>query len=279
MLQSSSLHENCKKIGNSSVRENPVATIKTERGTIHYRDYRKQTEGSPLVLVHGAGGTFLDWPVQMRRGLEAIALDLPGHGESAPPGRDRIPAYAADVGAFLRALDLRSAILVGHSMGGAIVQQIALDEPDRVRGLILVGTGARLRVNELILNGIVSDNEATAQQIATWAWAPHVAEEMREQMAQRLMETDPEVTRGDFVACNEFDVRERLGEIGAPTLVLAGADDKMVKLRFSEEMHHALPDSTLVVLENAGHMFPLEQPETVVEIIQKWLAEQHPSEG
>ncbi len=251
-----------------------MATIKTERSTIHYRDYRKDSTKPPLVLIHGAGGTFLDWPVQMRRGLGAVALDLPGHGESEPPGRERIPAYAADVAAFLRALEIDSAYVAGHSMGGAIVQQLALDAPELVRGLILVGTGARLKVSDLILNGIVAENEKTAKQIATWAWAQHIGDDTREQMAQRLMQTPPEVTKGDFVACNEFDVRERLGEIEVPALVLAGTEDKMVKLRYSEELHNGLPHSTLVVLDNGGHMFALEQPEKVTEIVKNWLADQ-----
>ncbi|MGH7320981.1 MAG: alpha/beta fold hydrolase, partial [Candidatus Rokuibacteriota bacterium] len=109
--------------------------------------------GRPLVLIHGAAGRGTIWSPQLA-GLEAVArvlaIDLPGHGATGGGG-DSIRDYAAWVMTFLDAAGLARVVLGGHSMGGAIAQTIALAHPDRLDGLVLIGTGARLRVLSRIL--------------------------------------------------------------------------------------------------------------------------------
>ncbi len=87
----------------------------------------------PLLLIHGAGGTHMHWPAALRRLADwnVYALDLPGHGKSPGPGRDSIAAYCDVVYGVIQALGLERAVLAGHSMGGAIVQEFALHYPGR----------------------------------------------------------------------------------------------------------------------------------------------------
>ena len=127
-----------------------------------------------VVLIHGAGGNHLLWPAALRRlqGATVYALDLPGHGRSRGPGRELIGDYAADVAGFMEAAGIDRAVLMGHSMGGAIAQQVALEIPQRVGGLVLLGTGARLPVAPAILEGIQHDPSRTVEQIMAWAWGP-----------------------------------------------------------------------------------------------------------
>src|SRR4030065_234274 len=108
----------------------------------------------PLVFIHGAGGTHLHWPPQVRRlhGQRVFALDLPGHGKSSGVGSQNIADYAKAAVDFLDAARLNAAVFVGHSMGSAIALTLALDFPKRVLGLGLVGSGARLRVAREILD-------------------------------------------------------------------------------------------------------------------------------
>jgi len=104
--------------------------IPTTRTPVFIADHREPgSTRAPTLLIHGAGDSRLIWPGSLRRlpEADAIALDLPGHGKSPGPARDQVEDYAADVIALLDALRIDRAVLCGHSMGGAIAQQIALD--------------------------------------------------------------------------------------------------------------------------------------------------------
>lgn len=246
--------------------------VATERGNIHYKDYRKTDSlRAPLLLIHGAGGDYLDWSIKLRLGAEAIAIDLMGHGKSDPSGRTTIADYAQDVIAFMDALNLPQAIIAGHSMGGAIAQMMALTYPERVRALVLLGTSAYFTVNPQILAGLLSNPEETARLIVKWEWAKDVSEALKEQGVKKLLQVPAQVTHGDYVACQQFDVRERLHEITSPTLILAGDSDKMAPLNLSETLHQGIVGSELVVIKGGGHMFHLEQPEAVNEQIIRWI--------
>jgi len=249
--------------------------IESQRGKLFYRDFRKQLQDQvPLLLVHGAGASYMDWPVQLRRHPEAqvITPDLSGHGDSPGSGHDHIGAYVEDLLALMDALEIEKAIVGGHSMGGAIAQTMALNAPDRVVGLLLVATGAHLPVNPLILDGLQTDTEATVRRIIRWSWAKSFSDEwLAEVPLKRLLTVDPTVTRNDYAACAAFDVREQLGSIQAPTLIVAGEVDKMTPLAHSEVLAAGIPDADLVVIEGGGHMLALEQPEIFTKHVIAWL--------
>ena len=251
--------------------------LETARGTFFYKDYRKEgLTHPPIVLIHGAGGVYLDYPIALRKTMQTIAFDLSGHGLSKGEGRRHIQDYTEDVVALLDALKIETAIISGHSMGGAIAQTIALDFADRVAGLMLFGTGAHLPVNQIIIDGLANDSEKTCEMLIKWQWHKSAPETYRQQGLERLLKTPAQITRNDYLACNEFDVRERLGEIAVPTLVLAADTDKMLPLSQAEFLVDNIPFAKLVVLENAGHMFTLEQPDKVVEVVQVWVNEKFP---
>src|SRR5262245_49504465 len=120
----------------------------------------------PVILIHGAGGNHLYWPAQVRRmhNQRVFAVDLPGHGKSEAVGHQTVEQYAGEVLEFIKALNLNTSILAGHSLGGAVALQAAIDSPKRVLGLGLIGGGARLRVAPAILQG-VSDPSTFADAI------------------------------------------------------------------------------------------------------------------
>jgi len=124
-------------------------------GAIHFSDHGGDLKSGspPLVLIHGSGGSRLHWPPQLRRlpNYRVFGLDLPGHGDSPGEGETTIIGYVEQVVDWLDEQGIERAVLAGHSMGGAIAMTAALEKPDRVAGLILVGTGGRLRVNGEIL--------------------------------------------------------------------------------------------------------------------------------
>lgn len=233
-----------------------------------------QTHTPPLILVHGAGGSRLDWPPNLRRlpGTHVIALDLAGHGRSQGPAHEDTRAHAEDIHAFMDALAIERAIIAGHSMGGAIALQIGIHIPDRAAGLILIGTGSKLPVDPTLPQRIVDEPNATMDWITEWAWSDSAPEELKTLGREQLANTSPAVLQADYRACQVYDVRAHVAEVTAPTLVIGAEADRMVPLKFSKTLAETIPDAKLIVIENAGHMIPLEQPEQVTRSIADWLA-------
>lgn len=251
-----------------------MSIVETASGPLWYADHRDPTTHRPTTLVvHGAGGTHLDWPAEIRRmpALNAIIADLPGHGNSPGSGRASVAAYADDMLALLNALNIPRALIAGHSMGGAIAQTIALNNPDRVLGLILIATGAKLGVHPDLLNGFVTEMGRAVTQVVSWYFGAGATDHMRRRTQQRLMDFNPNILYNDYAACNQFDIRARLSQIHQPTLILGGSEDYMTPFKFSEYLHEHIANSQLVKVEGGGHMMMLEQPEFTAEAIQKWL--------
>jgi pimeloyl-ACP methyl ester carboxylesterase len=217
--------------------------------------------------VHGAGGSRLHWPAQLRRmpGATVYALDLPGHGRSKGNGCETIDCYAEAVVAFLDAVAVNQAVIVGHSMGGAIGQVLALEASERVSALVLVGTGARLRVAPAILEGIRDDFEEAIDLVTWYAWSPDADPSLMELGRDALLETSPDVLLGDFVACDRFDIMDRLADIKVPALVIGGSADRLTPPKYARFLAEHVPDARLVIVKGAGHMVMLEQPEQVAE--------------
>ena len=245
--------------------------IETKRGKIHYKDYRKDSSSNtPYLLIHGAGSQYMDFPSLMRRNLQTIAIELPSHGRSPQRDSASIEDYAQDIIAFLDALNLEKVIVIGHSMGGGIAQQIALDYPERLKGLILIATGARLAVNSAIIEGILTHPEETARSVTRWSWGNFADDALIEQGIAHLLETPLELIQGDYIACNQFDVRSRLSEIKAETLIIAGAKDKMTPLEWNQALADNIPNNLLAIFEKSGHMVHVEQVEAVIDLIRDW---------
>lgn len=245
-------------------------------GSLWYAERRVEDSAwPPLLLVHGAGASHLDWPAELRRlpGAWTLAPDLPGHGRSRPhSGRDTVDAYTEDIAAFLDKLTLPRVIVIGHSMGGAIAQTLALQHPARIAGLVLIGTGTRLRVHPDVLNNILTEPGDVYDKITAWMWAESVPADVRDLGRGRLETNDPAVVHGDFQACNVFDTMDSVHQITAPTLVIGGTADKMTPLKFSTTLAAQIPGAELVTIDGGGHMMALEQPAAVADAVADWLA-------
>jgi pimeloyl-ACP methyl ester carboxylesterase len=242
---------------------------------LFYAQSRSRRSGvPPLLLIHGAGGNHLHWPPELRRLSDAhiYALDLPGHGRSDGPAHHSIADYASAVIGFLDAAHIARAVLVGHSMGGAIGQWVALTHPERVAGLVLIGTGARLRVAPAILDGVLNDFASTIEFVNDCLWGRDASAELIRQARRILAETAPEVMCGDYVACDTFDVMGRLGEIATPTLVIAGTADRLTPHKYGAYLADHIPGARLFTVEGGGHMMVLEQPDVVGEAVAEFVS-------
>lgn len=250
----------------------PFLTVAGAR--THYVHQRPvPAAGPPVVFVHGAGGTHQHWLYQVRDlpHSPTYALDLPGHGRSDGQARDAISAYSDWLVEFLDAAGEDQAILVGHSMGGAIAMDTALRHAGRVAGLGLVATGARLRVAPAILNGILEDPEAAVRLICDFAFGPETSPETVRLGRRQMGAIPPQVIHGDFCACDAFNVMDRLGEIATPAFVLCGTQDHLTPSKYSVYLRDRIAHSVLHLVEGAGHMVMVERPAAVVEALSSFL--------
>jgi pimeloyl-ACP methyl ester carboxylesterase len=229
----------------------------------------------PVILLHGAGGTHLSWPPQIRRlaGEKIYAPDLPGHGASEGSGRQSIDEYADDVIAFMKELKIRAAVIVGHSMGSAVALTLALKYPKQVLGLGLLGSGSKLRVALTLLETVETPNafEAAVDMVNGNCFSSETPQSLMELSKRTMLEIRQPVLCGDFLACNEFDITSQLEKISIPTLIICGAEDKMTPLKFSESLRDGIANSQLHVLEHAGHMVMLEQPDAVADLLKRFI--------
>jgi pimeloyl-ACP methyl ester carboxylesterase len=158
-------------------------------------------------------------------------------------------------------------------MGGAIALDVTLRSPARLAGLGLVATGARLRVAPAILDGLHKRPEAAVRLICDAAFGPEAPPEMARLGRRQMGAIAPEVIRGDFVACDTFDVLGHLAGIEVPTLVLCGTQDYLTPLKYSTCLRDQIPGATLHLVEGAGHMVMVEQPQKVSQALSKFLAD------
>jgi pimeloyl-ACP methyl ester carboxylesterase len=251
-----------------------MPTLTLNNQSTFYFEYRVSlSRFPPLLLIHGAGGQHTNWPPQVRRlGLaRAIAPDLPGHGRTAGPVCESVESYAAWLLALMDALGIESFIPVGHSLGGAVALQLALDAPDRVAGLAVVNAGASLPVSAGLIARVREDFGAAVELIVARAYGPAADDNLKRLGRRMLAQTPPDVLLSDYLACDAFDVSTQLGEVGAPTLVVGAARDKIAPPEWSAALAERLPQAELTLVEDAGHMLPVEYPDKLAGLIRGWL--------
>jgi len=234
----------------------------------------------PTVLVHGLGGSTMLWQPNIlalsgahvtppATGRRVIAVDLPGHGLSdKPPTEYSVAFFTEALGSFLDALELDRVALVGHSLGGHICLQLALEQPERVARLVLVDAGGLGReidtgflqpmlaglsreATETMLQGLFHDPtfitrpmvDATYEALSQpGAWEALVAGAGAASAGDAQTET----------------LTDRLGELALPMLLVWGAQDTVISVAHGRAAQSAIPGAELWVAEGAGHCPQLE---------------------
>ncbi len=246
--------------------------IKVQGKNIFFRQNDKAISHRPTILcVHGAGGTGEKWANQLSglRDYHLIALDLPGHGLSEGEAVDSIQSYKESIWEFVHAMKLTSFVIAGHSMGGAIALQFALDYQDWLKGLIIVDSGGRLKVNPVMLESL-SRGEHPLESIQ-FSYSLKAAAKILEDAAEEMKAVSTQVLWADFQACDNFNVIDSIQQINLPTLVICGQEDRMTPVKYSEYLAQQIPQASLVLIPEAGHMAMIEQPEAVNKAITEFM--------
>jgi 4,5:9,10-diseco-3-hydroxy-5,9,17-trioxoandrosta-1(10),2-diene-4-oate hydrolase len=258
--------------------------------------------GEPaIVFVHGLAGSWQNWLENMPHfaaaGHRVVAFDLPGFGASEMPGEKiSMPGYGRLVGALLDRLGVGPAVLVGNSMGGFIAAEVAIQFPARAERLVLVsaaGLTIEYQRNEPILGAL----RFGQRFLMAWggflaARSDAVARRPRSrELLLRLVVAHPdrlpppliaEQVRGarnpGFVdaldALTDYPIRARLGAIGCPTLIVWGAEDRLVPVRDAAEFERLIPGARKVVWADTGHTAMLERPQAFNRLLEAFVDEE-----
>ena len=241
--------------------------------------------GRPLaVFLHGAGLDHTVWALQSRwlafHGWNVLAVDLPGHGASAGEPLASVGALAAWVVSLLDAMAATAATLIGHSMGSLVALETTAIAPDRVQGLVLIGTAPSMTVHEDLLAAAKANDHAAIDMVNLWGYgyraglgaspAPGV---WMVGVGERILEAArPGVLYTDLAACDAYaDGLKSGARIGVPTLLISGEKDQMTPLRSARSLAAAIQGSTHVVLRGAGHMLMAECPDAILEALTTYL--------
>ena len=262
----------------------PVHTI-ADRRKIYYLE-TNPAGYSIVLLLHGLGADCSSWALQIpdltRAGFRILAPDARGFGRSSYPGPPHtIQKMAEDMLLLLGEFTAESAHVVGISMGGTLALQLALDQPQKVNKLILVDTFASLRPEKISVwayfafrlllvhtLGLPAQARAVTQRI----FPRPEQEELRRILYNQILQANPRAYRATMRSLALFNVKSRLGEIQAPTLVVTAENDTTVPPANQAVLARGIPNAQQVIIPGAGHAVTAEQPQLFNHALLKFLS-------
>jgi pimeloyl-ACP methyl ester carboxylesterase len=278
--------------GHFSTPEFISARIQLATGTdMHYvakKAINKIHSSRATILLHGYSDSWRSFEEMLKLlPIEELpdpvfALDMRGHGESSAPGSYTQDDFSADIAAFMRAFSIREAVLIGHSMGSLIAHKFAIEYPDKVRALILLGSTSTMSNHPVVLelkpivdtfdNDEPADPEFVLEFQASTFYSP-VEPWIIYRYVSESLKLRGAVWKQTLDGLNVEDHTSQLSDITAPTLILWGDQDPVFGLQEQLELNALIPNSTLVIYSDTGHAVNVERAKEVVEDIKAFVSE------
>lgn len=238
--------------------------------------------GPAVVFLHGYTDSHHTWDLNLplfSRDFHIYALDQRGHGDSTRPVCCYTQqSFAADVAAFLDAVGERRAIIVGHSMGSFIAQQVALDHPRRVEALVLVGSAPTVSGNEvaLFLKSVVDEqvdtvDPAFVRDFQSSTFVRPVPASYLNTLVSESLKVPARVWQDSLDGLLAEDHSTRLSRIRVPVLVVGGDQDGFFPVAQQQALVNALPDARFILYPNTGHAPHAELPRTFVRDVSQFM--------
>ena len=225
-----------------------------------------------LVFIPGASCGRTTWLCQTQYFAGSEAVALPGHPEGEPCFS--VDGYAEWLRGYLQEQSYQDIVLCGHSMGGAVAQRYGLRYGAGIRALVLIGTGARLKIRPELLKAV---RDMVTGKLA---WRGYLEErhattvpEVRQTIIDERMQIGPAVMLNDLLACDKFDMLAEVHNIKLPTLVICGRDDELTPVKYAHYLASQIKGSREVIVPGAAHWVLTEQPKAVNRAIESFLAE------
>jgi pimeloyl-ACP methyl ester carboxylesterase len=234
-----------------------------------------------IVFLHGAGMDHSVWALLARafshHGFGVLAPDFPGHGRSAGPALNSIAALADWTAALIDAAGIKTARVIGHSMGSLVALEMAARHPAKLSALALIATAAPMRVSDDLLSAAKANDHAAINMISIWGYGQRAVLGGCDAPgmwmlggALRLLERAPSgVLFADLSACNDYkEALSAAAKVAVPTAVILGGRDMMTPLKNGEPVAMAIQNCRLTVLDTAGHMLMSERPNEVLRALR-----------
>jgi pimeloyl-ACP methyl ester carboxylesterase len=242
-----------------------------------YHELHGREDASRLILLEGLGGDIPGWRRNIPHLAEkhwVIAYDFRGNGRSDKPDAPvTMSTFVDDTVALFDDLGVARVHAYGQSFGGMVGQEMALTHPDRVASLVLACThaGVRLAARVEPPSKVPKDKPYLALYSEAFAreHPDHVAEDI---LVGSQNPQPPHAARRQWEAIQAWDAWGRLRDIGCPTLVVHGTEDRLISPRNARMLAERIPGATVVLLEGAGHLYHSEQPEMADHVVLDFLA-------
>jgi 3-oxoadipate enol-lactonase len=239
-------------------------------------------QASPLVLLNSAGCDLRMWDPHVPafgEGFRLVRVDARGHGGSdAPPPPYTVDRFGGDVIALLDALEIERAHVVGASLGGLVALWIAVHHPDRVERAVFSGTAARIGTAEIWQERADAVRAGGTEAVTDLVMSRFFSTAFRRDHAEivgwfaGMLRAQPaHGYEATCLALRDADLREEIGAIVAPSLILVGDRDEATPLADARWLHDAIEGSRLRTLEDAGHLCSVERRDTFDEIVPRFL--------
>lgn len=242
---------------------------------ISYRlDFDKSRKKN-LFLIHGAScdsSVFSELSDNLLEKFNIMSIDLNGHGDSEGEGFRGVVDHAFICAELLEKKNLGKWNIMGHSLGGAIAMTLALYKPDFIESLILVATGARLRIPESFLSEIKKGNNYELnKELLRNSIFDSSDENILTPLLEIMQSINPKVVYKDWLAADSFDLSRRLESIKSRCLLICGENDPLTPPKYHEYLSSEIPGSTLSVFPNCGHWPFIEQAELFLEELDNFF--------
>lgn len=234
------------------------------------------TAGETLLCLHHSGGNGANFSQLMGK-LEGqhspLAFDFPGHHRSGSlDSLGSVERMASFAGALIDKLGLGPTVLLGHSMGGSVALELALTRPSAVRALVLCASAAIYPESAELLERFRLITEGKAKRhFDPTAYSRSTPKEVIGAGFADSFKTDPRAVYPNLLALRAWEADSRLGEVSVPTLVVVGADEDPYMTEQADRMTSQIPGASRVVIDNAAHMIPLEQPGPLADAVIAFL--------